>query len=71
MGAGGQVVAEVAQGVLDGAEELSLGQIDECVGHAFADGVGVAAERREEEPAALFTALRGRGSVRRGGVQPG
>jgi hypothetical protein len=57
VGAGGQVVAEVAEGVLDGAEELALGQVDECVGHAFEDGVGVAAEGLEDELAALFTIL--------------
>jgi hypothetical protein len=57
VGPGGEVVAEVAQGVLDLAEDLVVGEIDQFVGHAFEDGVGLAAEGLEELLTAGFTAL--------------
>ncbi len=57
MGAAGQVVAQVAEGVLDGAEQLAVGQIDQFIGHAFEDGVGIAAQRLEDVLTTLFTVL--------------
>jgi hypothetical protein len=57
MGVAGQVVAQVAQGVLDGAEQLAVGQIDEFVGHAFEDGVGLSVKGLEDVLTALFTVM--------------
>jgi hypothetical protein len=57
MGAAGQVVAQVAEGVLDGAEQLAVGQIDKFIGHAFEDGVGIAAQGLEDVLTTLFTVL--------------
>jgi len=44
MSVGGEVVAEVAEGVFDLAEPLVVGQIDECISHAFEQFVGAVAQ---------------------------
>ncbi len=69
MGPGGEVVTEVAEGVLEGAEPLVVREIDEFVGQAFQEGVGVTTQRREELLAALITSLRSRFGGGRGVVQ--
>jgi len=66
MGAGGQVMAQVAEGVFDGPKPLALRQIDEGVGPAFEDGVGIAAQGLEEMLTTLFTVLCGLVSSRSG-----
>jgi len=38
VGLGGEVVSEVAQGVLDGAEDFVVGEVDEFVGEALKNG---------------------------------
>ena len=50
MGVGGEFVPEVAEGVLDLAEGLVVGQLGEFVGHAFEGGV--ATEELEDTLAA-------------------
>jgi hypothetical protein len=71
VGAGGEVVAEVAEGVLDGAERLVIGEVNECVGHALQDALGLGPQGLEELLTAFFSPLRGLVSVRRGFVQHG
>ena len=71
MGPGGEVVTEVAERVLDGPEDLVIGQVDEFVGEALEEAFGLAAEGLEELLAAFFTPLRGRGRSRSGLVQHG
>jgi hypothetical protein len=71
VGLGSEVVTEVAQRVLDVAEHLVVGQFDECVGEAFEEAFGLAAEGLEELPAAFFTPLGGRRRCRSGVAQHG
>lgn len=66
VGLGGEVVAEVAQGVFEAAEDLVIGEIDEFVGEAFQDAVGRAAEGLEELLATFFTTFGGARSGRSG-----
>jgi hypothetical protein len=57
MGLGGEAVREVAQGMLDGAKGLVVGEIDEFIGQAFEEAVRRAAEGFAEVAAAFFTPL--------------
>ena len=69
MGAGGELKAEVAQGVFDRPEDLLLGQIDQFIGQAFENGFRLATESLEELLATCFTVLGERRSSRSGFVQ--
>ncbi len=71
MGVGGEVVAEVAQGVLDRSEGFVVGQIDEFVGQAIEDAVGLAAQGRKDLLTAFFTFTRDLIGSRRGFIQHG
>jgi hypothetical protein len=71
MGAGGEVVAEVAEGVLDLSEDLVVGQIDQRVGAALQEDVGLTPEGLQDLAAPLITPFRGVLSIRRGFVQHG
>ena len=52
---GGEVVAEVAEGDLDGAEDLVVGEIDQFVGQTLQEVVGLSPQGLEELLAPLFT----------------
>ena len=67
MGVGGEFVPEVAKGVLDLAEGLVVGQVDERVGHALEGGV--VTEKVEDMLATGITVFRDRRSSRRGIAQ--
>ena len=71
MGAGSEVVTEVAEGMLDGAEDLVVGEIDEFVGETLQEGVSLAPKSREDVKASRFTPFRGVMRGRRGFVQHG
>ena len=55
MNAGGEVEADVSEGVLDSSERLVVGKIDEFVRQAFDDTVSLALESLEELLTPLFT----------------
>jgi hypothetical protein len=58
VGGGGEVLAEVAEANLDGAEELAIGGVHQGLGHLLQQGSGEGLELAQEAWAAL-----GRGSV--------
>jgi hypothetical protein len=60
---GGQAVGQVAQVVLDLAERLVLGEIDEALGHRPQGVLGMGAEAGEEVLEARFAVFAG---LRRG-----
>jgi hypothetical protein len=63
LGLGSQLLSEVAELDLDGAEQFTLGGVGEGVGHAFQQGGGRGLELAEESLAALvaaFNRFRGR-----------
>jgi hypothetical protein len=71
LGAGGELLSEVAEPDLDGAEELAVRGVGEGVGHALQQGGGGGLELAEEALAALVAGLarfreRRRGWHRRG-----
>jgi hypothetical protein len=65
---GSQFVAPVAQLVLDAAEGLVVGQVDQPFGHPVGDGIGGRAEPLAEGLETLFTPFRGLGSSGNRGV---
>ena len=67
MGIRGEFVPEVAEGVLDLAEGLVVGQLGERVGHAFEGGV--ATEEFEDTLATGKAIFGDRGSSKRGVAQ--
>ena len=69
MGFGGEFVSEVSERVFDGPEGLVLGQVHEFVGHAFEDGVGIAAQCGEDLLTTLLTLRSGLVRGRSGFVQ--
>lgn len=75
MGGGGQLVGQVAQVVLDLAEGLALGEIDQPLGHAAEGMLGVGPEAAEEFLDAGLAVIGGRGGVRgehaHAGAHPG
>ncbi len=60
MGGGGEAVGQVTQVVLDLAEGLVFGEIDEAFGHLAEGLVGLGAEAIEEGLDAGFAVFRGR-----------
>jgi hypothetical protein len=54
MGLGGEVVTEVAEGGLDGPEDLIVGEIDQFVHQTLQEGIGLAAEGRKQLLPPLF-----------------
>ena len=75
MHVGGELVGQVAQVVLDLAEGLVFGEIDESLGHLAEQGFGVGAQLLEEVLNTGFAVLRGLRRSRRSslehGVRPG
>jgi hypothetical protein len=71
MGDGGQVVGQVAQVVLDGAEGLVFGQIDQAFGHAAQGVLGGRPQLAEEFLDAGLAVIGGRGGGRSHGACPG
>lgn len=71
MRARGEVVTEVAEGSLDGTEDLVVGEIDEFVGEAFEEVVGRPPQGLKELLTPRFASLRGRVRSRSGFVQRG
>jgi hypothetical protein len=69
MGLGGEVVTEVAQGGFDGAEDFVVGQIDQFIGEAFEEGIGLATQGLKELLTPLFASFRDLGRGREGFVQ--
>jgi hypothetical protein len=56
----GEVVTEVAEGCLDGAEDLVVGKVHEFVGEALEEVVGRPPQGLKELLTPRFTPLRGR-----------
>ena len=71
MGGGGQLVGHVAQVVLDLAESLALGEIDQPLGHAAKGALGVGLEAAEEFLDARLAVIGGRGCGGGGCVHAG
>jgi hypothetical protein len=70
LGGGGDLLPQVAQAGLDGAEDLAAGGVGEGVGHLLQQGGGGRLQLRQEAPAPLvarFSPLRGRRRVHFGG----
>jgi len=63
----GELVSQVTQVVLDLAEGLVVGEINEALGHLVDDGVGDGVELLAEGLQACFTPFRGLGSGGSGG----
>jgi hypothetical protein len=66
MGLGGEVVTEVAEGGLDGPEDLIVGEIDQFVHQTLQEGIGLAAEGRTQLLPPLFASESDRGRDRGG-----
>jgi len=60
VGGGGEVVGVVAEAEFDVAEELSVGRVHECLGHAAEGLVGGGPQLLHQGADAGFTAFRGR-----------
>ena len=71
MGGGGQLVGQVAQVILDLAEGLALGEIDQPLGHAAEGLLGVGPEAGAEFLDARLAIIGGRGCVRRERIHAG
>jgi hypothetical protein len=57
MSGGGEFMSEVAQVVFDLPERLILGKVNESVGHAFKDALGIGLESLENGLATNFTVI--------------
>jgi hypothetical protein len=71
MGLSGEVVTKIAEGGFDGAENLVVGEIDQFIGQAFEEVVGLSTQGLKELPTPLFAPFRDRVSGRGGFVQHG
>jgi hypothetical protein len=71
VGAGGEVVGEVTQVVLDLPEGAALGEVQESLGHLAEGLLGVGAQLAEEGLEACFAVVSGPGRGRGGGIQHG
>ena len=60
MGVGGELAPEVAEVVLDLAEDFVLGEIDELFGHLAEAGFGLRPQDSEEGLDTGFSVIRGR-----------
>ncbi len=69
MSGGGELMGMVAEAEFQGAEQLSVGGIDEFLGHGAEGGIGRRAELFHEGTDAAFTVFGGRRSSRGWGVQ--
>jgi hypothetical protein len=65
---GGELVAQVAQVVLDRAEGLRVGQVNQTLGHLVHDRVGGRVEALAEGLEPLFTPFGGLTSAGNGGI---
>jgi hypothetical protein len=55
--AGNELVADVPEGVFDGAEDFVVGKIDQFVGESLEGGLGFGAEGVKDELASCFSIL--------------